>query len=135
MRKNHWTTDDLFLDHAYTVASYVKSLNLQPIMWDDQFREMDVGILKAHNLSNTVEVMVWGYGGVPKSLADDMTKYSQAGFPGIWVASGFKGAAGAVVQMPQYNLHLGNNIDWVRVSTEFNDKEKLRGIAITGWQR
>ena len=135
MLKNNWTTDDLFLDHVHTIVTHTKSLNVQPIMWDDMFRKIDSDVLKAQNFTNLVEIMVWGYGGVDQSLVDAMTKYSQVNFPGVWVASAFKGGAGPTIQMPQYKMHLDNNIDWVRVSSEFKDKLNLKGIAITGWQR
>lgn len=135
MRANHWTKDELFLDHVFTTANYTKSLNLHPIMWDDMFREIDVSVLMSHNLTKIVDVMVWGYGEVGQSFIDNLTKYSQVNFPGVWIASGFKGAGAPDVQMPQYTLHLNNNIDWVRVSSGFKDKLNLKGIALTGWQR
>lgn len=135
MRVNKWTTDDLFLDHVSTVANFTKSLNLQPIMWDDMFRNIDVNVLMSQSLPKITEIMVWDYNTVGKSTADIIEKYSGVNFKGIWAASAFKGVKGPNEQMPQYSLHLNNNIDWLQVSSDLRSRVNLRGIALTGWQR
>ncbi|XP_003738378.1 hexosaminidase D [Galendromus occidentalis] len=135
MFANNWTTDDLFLDHVHTITAFTRSLNLQPIMWDDMFRKIDIDVLRTKNLTKDTDIMLWSYRNVGEGEADLIEKYSQANFAGIWVASAFKGVAGPSEQMPQYTLHLNNNIDWLKVASSLENKVKLRGIALTGWSR
>ncbi|XP_022705346.1 hexosaminidase D-like [Varroa jacobsoni] len=132
-----WTTDDLFLDHVFEVASAVKELGIQPVMWDDMLRKVDMSKLSQYkNLSSLVEIMVWQYSQI---LSPDvllaMEKYIALNFPGIWVASAFKGATDPTYQLPDYTTRLGNNIAWVLMARIFEDRLNIKGIVLTGWQR
>lgn len=135
MSKNGWTKSDLFLDHVQTIATFVTSnLKLQPIVWDDMFRNMDEDTLAKSKLTKMVEIMVWSYGKTV-ALGGAFQKYAGAGFKGVWAASAFKGASSPNSQMPDYKLHLMNHFSWVQLLKQFEDKINLKGIAITGWQR
>lgn len=67
----------LFLEHIIKVATHVKQLNRQPIMWDDMLRDIEPGLIRCKNavllvlvnmlndsachLSDYVEPMIWNY--------------------------------------------------------------------------
>lgn len=55
--------DQLFLDHVYNVAAFVKKTwpNLKVIIWDDQLRQISVELLKNSGVGKMVEPMVWVY--------------------------------------------------------------------------
>jgi hexosaminidase len=52
----------LFLQHVKTVAEHVKSrYNVQPLMWDDEFRKLDENVILQSGLGSLVEIVVWNY--------------------------------------------------------------------------
>jgi hexosaminidase len=55
--------DQLFLDHVYNVAAFVKKKwpNLKVMIWDDQLRQISVEMLKNSGVGKMVEPMVWVY--------------------------------------------------------------------------
>lgn len=53
---------DLFLQHAKQVALYVKEKHkVQPLMWDDEFRNLDEKMILSHEIGDLVEIVVWNY--------------------------------------------------------------------------
>ncbi|OQR77347.1 hexosaminidase D-like [Tropilaelaps mercedesae] len=134
---NDWTTDDLFLNHTLTVVRAVKELGLHPVMWDDMFRKVDLTKLAKYKaLTSLVDIMVWQYSSsLSSGIVTALKKYTSLYFPGVWVASAFKGGVNPSNQMPAYELHLNNHIAWSVMAKHFEDRLNLSGIAITGWQR
>jgi hexosaminidase len=55
--------DQLFLDHVYNVAAFVKKKfpNLKVVIWDDQLRQISTEMLKNSGIGKIVEPMVWVY--------------------------------------------------------------------------
>lgn len=85
------------------------------------------------SLLASLEIMVWNYyntSGVEATLA----KFASANFRGIWVASAFKGAADPQKQVADFDARLANHVTWVQSLRKFG-RGRVRGIALTGWQR
>jgi hexosaminidase len=55
--------DQLFLDHVYNVAAFVKKKwpKLKVVIWDDQLRQISMEMLKNSGIGKMVEPMVWVY--------------------------------------------------------------------------
>ncbi len=53
----------LFLQHVTEIAKYVKNKynNVQPLMWDDEFRKLDENLIQNSGIGNLVEIVVWNY--------------------------------------------------------------------------
>ena len=87
--------DQLYLDHVYNVAAFVKKKwpDLKVIIWDDQIRQVSLELLKNSAIGKMVEPMVWVYAEDVYKFMQSQTwdKYAQL-FPTAWVAGAFKGA-------------------------------------------
>ena len=86
-----------------------------------------------------VEPVVWYYQHnvlqrIPPTVWETYGKL----FPGVWVASAFKGATGSAQILTNASVHLDNNLQWVNVVRSFGIQAKkvtFRGVILTGWQR
>lgn len=110
--------DQLFLDHVYSVASFVKKKwpDLKVIIWDDQIRQISLELLKNSAIGKMVEPMVWVYAEDIYKFIQSQTwdKYSQI-FPTAWVAGAFKGAFGETLMIPSGRRHLENTLRWLAI--------------------
>lgn len=62
MSKFHIKEPQLFLEHVSEVAKYVKTKhNVQPLMWDDEFRKLDELLIQKSGIGDLVEIVVWNY--------------------------------------------------------------------------
>lgn len=110
--------DMLFLDHVYSVASFIRKKwpKLNVIIWDDQMRQMSVETLRASSIGNVVEPMIWAYTEDVYKFIQSTTwdKYSQI-FKSCWVAGAFKGAFGETLLIPPGRRHLENTLRWLAI--------------------
>lgn len=110
--------DQLFLDHVYNVASFIKKKwpNLKVIIWDDQIRQISLDFLKNSGIGKMVEPMIWVYAeDIYKFIQSQAwDKYSQV-FPTAWVAGAFKGAFGETLMVPSGRRHLENTLRWLAI--------------------
>ena len=110
--------DQLFLDHVYNVASFIKKKwpNLKVIIWDDQIRQISLDFLKNSAIGKMVEPMIWVYAeDIYKFIQSQAwDKYSQV-FPTAWVAGAFKGAFGETLMVPSGRRHLENTLRWLAI--------------------
>ncbi|KAK7076703.1 Hydrolase activity protein [Halocaridina rubra] len=128
---------DLFLHHIKKVAQYVKdTYDIQPIMWDDEFRKVPLKAIQAANFGNLVEVMVWKYNrGIMVDLRTDIWEKYSIAFNGIWIASAFKGASAPESYITDVNERLSNHKEWMEIVDMYKGTIPFRGIVLTGWQR
>lgn len=127
----------LFLEFVVKIATHVrlKYPGVQPIMWDDMLRQVDLIELRESRIGKLVEPMVWQYTPTITIAEEQWSKYS-AVFPNLWVASAFKGATGPNVQAVNISYHVQNHISWIQTAAQIKSKFKtFRGYAVTGWQR
>lgn len=110
--------DQLFLDHVYNVASYIKKKwpDLKVIIWDDQIRQISLDFLKNSGIGKMVEPMIWVYAEDIYKFIQSATwdKYSQV-FPTAWVAGAYKGAFGETLMIPSGRRHLENTLRWLAI--------------------
>lgn len=110
--------DTLFLDHVYSVASFLKKKwpGLSVIIWDDQIRTISTNTLMASGLGKLVEPMIWAYTEDIYKFISSITwdKYSQI-FKTVWVAGAFKGAFGETLMIPPGRRHLENTLRWLAI--------------------
>ncbi|KAK3085548.1 hypothetical protein FSP39_005156 [Pinctada imbricata] len=137
IRLENLTPQELFFKHVKEVVSYIKEKypSLTIIMWDDMLRSADLALLKDSGLSEIVEPMVWHY---VKSfmLPPDIWQRFSSVFPTIWFASAFKGATGSSICVTNISYHIENHLAWLSVQENVKSLfKKIRGFAITGWQR
>ncbi|XP_064099266.1 LOW QUALITY PROTEIN: hexosaminidase D-like [Macrobrachium nipponense] len=128
---------DLFLHHIKKVARYVKdTYDIQPIMWDDEFRKVPLRAIQDAGIGNLVEIMVWKYSkGIMVDLRSDIWEKYSIAFNGIWLASAFKGAASPESYITDINERLTNHKEWMEVFDMYKSTIPFRGITLTGWQR
>ncbi|KAF7651253.1 hypothetical protein LDENG_00113480 [Lucifuga dentata] len=133
------TVEQLFLSHVTKVAKAIKEAwpDMTIIMWDDMMREMSHDTLKASGLVGLVQPMLWDY---RPALDVDVTvcllqKYSGAGLCELWAASSFKGSTSVHTSLTNTHRHVDNHLQWLKVAAAVSPRIKLRGIALTGWQR
>lgn len=96
-------------------------------------------LFQRSGLDKLVEPVVWFY---RHDILDSVTldtwkKYSRL-FPGVWVASAFKGATGSAQYITNASFHIDNNLQWVNVMRTLGAQKSIinfRGVALTGWQR
>lgn len=110
--------DQLFLDHVYNVAAFIKKKwpDMKVIIWDDQIRQISLDLLKNSAIGKMVEPMIWVY-------AEDIYKFIQSQawdkyaqvFPTAWVAGAFKGAFGETLIVPAGRRHLENTLRWLAI--------------------
>lgn len=137
LEKFLWNTENLFLNHAITITQYVKTRhNVQPIMWDDMFRQIPEDLILSSNIGKYTDILVWKYG---SNVGQDLTasiwqKYANC-FTGIWIASAFKGATLPNSFATPIDARLENHKSWMQVVTEQYYRINFRGIFLTGWQR
>uniref|UniRef100_T1IV43 beta-N-acetylhexosaminidase n=1 Tax=Strigamia maritima TaxID=126957 RepID=T1IV43_STRMM len=134
----NWDKDRLFLEHAKTVATYVNSkYGIQPIMWDDMFRQIPEEEIRSSGIAKHVEVMAWRYGRevLPELPHEVWLKYANLFAGNIWIASAFKGATGPAQYITLIAHHLENHSAWMDIIKAYNNRLRFKGIAITGWQR
>ncbi|XP_063593508.1 hexosaminidase D-like [Penaeus indicus] len=129
--------NDLFLHHVKTVARYVKETHdIQPIMWDDEFRKVPLRAIQNAQVGQLLEIMVWKYGdNIMVDLRSDIWEKYSAVFSGIWVASAFKGATRPESYITNINDRLTNHKEWMEVLGMYKSTIPFRGIVLTGWQR
>lgn len=110
--------DQLFLDHVYNVAAFIKKKwpDLKVIIWDDQIRQISLDFLKNSGIGKMVEPMIWVYAEDIYKFIQSQTwdKYSQV-FPTCWVAGAFKGAFGETLIIPSGRRHLENTLRWLAI--------------------
>uniref|UniRef100_A0A0K2TV29 beta-N-acetylhexosaminidase n=1 Tax=Lepeophtheirus salmonis TaxID=72036 RepID=A0A0K2TV29_LEPSM len=129
--------NEIFTQHVVNIASYIKNkFSVMPIIWDDMLRNFMSDEMTP--LSHLVEPMVWVYAEdvyrfVPTYTWDKLAEV----FDTVWTASAFKGAHGSTLVVPNIKRHLENNLNWLDVMKNEENKFKtdLRGIVLTGWQR
>ncbi|KAK4315935.1 hypothetical protein Pmani_012865 [Petrolisthes manimaculis] len=128
---------DLFLHHVKRVAEYVKkNYDVQPIMWDDEFRKIPLRALQETKVGDLVEVMIWKYSsGIMVDLRSDIWEKYSSIFNGLWIASAFKGAANPESYITNINDRLNNHKEWMEVFDMYKATIPFRGITLTGWQR
>lgn len=129
--------NDLFLHHVKKVAQYVKeNYDIQPIMWDDEFRKVPLMAIQDSQVGQLLEIMVWKYSiGIMVDLRSDIWEKYSSVFSGIWIASAFKGAANPESYITNINDRLSNHKEWMEVFEMYKSTIPFRGIALTGWQR
>lgn len=135
--KEDISKDDLFLHHSYKVAQYIKDFyDVQPIMWDDEFRKIPLKNIIKSDIGKYVEIMVWQYSpGILATIGNEVwEKYNEI-FHGIWVASAFKGASLPDSFLTDISERLNNNKEWMDVLGLYKGNIPFKGIALTGWQR
>lgn len=128
---------DLFLTHAKHVASYVKEKHkVQPIMWDDEFRNLDERMILHYGLGDLVEIVVWNYHPDVhnKVVPTVWQKYARV-FKSAWVGSAFKGADKPNSVTVNETHYLSNHYSWMDVISEYQNTINFKGIFLTGWQR
>lgn len=128
---------DLFLQHVKSVAKYVKeNYDVQPIMWDDEFRKVPLKAMQDSKVGDVLEIMVWKYSsGIMVDLRSDIWEKYSSVFNGIWMASAFKGAANPDSYITNINDRLGNHKEWMEIYEMYKGTIPFRGIVMTGWQR
>lgn len=129
----------LFLGHVTRVARGVKAAwpQLTILMWDDMMRDMSQDTLEDSGLVGLVQPMLWDY---KPDLDVDKTvslleKYSGAGMAEVWAASSFKGSSSVHTSVPCSQRHVDNTLEWLRVAESVSEGVRIRGVALTGWQR
>ncbi|XP_045615407.2 hexosaminidase D [Procambarus clarkii] len=129
--------NDLFLHHVKKVAKYVKeNYDIQPIMWDDEFRKIPLRAIQDSQVGQLLEIMVWKYSaGIMVDLRSDIWEKYSTVFNGIWIASAFKGAANPESYMTNINDRLSNHKEWMEIFDMYKSTIPFRGIVLTGWQR
>ncbi|XP_075231653.1 hexosaminidase D-like [Lycorma delicatula] len=131
--------EKLFLNHVLAVLKYLKQNhpNLQPIMWDDMMRVINLDILKEFGIGDFVQPMIWHYQPaesfcIPEEL---WIKYSEI-FKSVWFASAFKGATGSCQVLPVIRHHASNHQSWLATVEKHGCHfQNVQGIALTGWSR
>jgi len=128
---------DLYLHHMLPLFNHVKEKThskVRPVIWDDMLRKWSVTDMQ--KLSSLTDIMIWSYvanvkdnSQLPPSL---WSKYSEA-FDGLWLASSFKGAYSAINNLAPISMHIKNHESWLELTKHI--KNKIKGIAITGWSR
>lgn len=70
------------------------------------------------------------------SFLEMWTRYSKV-FPGLWVASAYKGATGPCMVATDIGYHVENHKEWISLveSCVKPLMSKFYGYALTGWQR
>ncbi|XP_070580732.1 hexosaminidase D-like [Ptychodera flava] len=138
----HGNMEKLFLSHVVKVLHYIHETypNVQPIMWDDMLRHVSATQMKAYNLGNLVEPMVWNYKWNTKlfhrTVPTEVWMSYNSVFKNIWAASAFKGATGVAQYYVDITKHIGNHHLWLEViNREMPSGINFRGYALTGWQR
>lgn len=128
---------DLFLQHVKSVAKYVKdNYDVQPIMWDDEFRKVPLKAMQDSKVGDVLEIMVWKYSsGIMVDLRSDIWEKYSSVFNGIWIASAFKGAANPDTYITNINDRLSNHKEWMEIYEMYKGTIPFRGIVLTGWQR
>ncbi|XP_076059853.1 hexosaminidase D-like [Oratosquilla oratoria] len=135
---NHqWGKSDLFLYHVTKIAKYVKdSFDVQPIMWDDEFRKVPLKLLQKADIAKYIEVMVWKYSSnIMADLRSELWEKYSIVFNGVWIASAFKGASAPESYITNINERLANHKEWMELVDVYQGTIPFRGIALTGWQR
>ncbi|XP_026172009.1 hexosaminidase D isoform X1 [Mastacembelus armatus] len=133
------TVEQLFLSHVTKVAKAIKEAwpHMTIIMWDDMMRGMSKDTLKASGLVGLVQPMLWDYS--PnldvKRTVSLLEKYCSASMSELWAASSFKGSTAVYTCVPSTQRHVENHLQWLEVAASLPANVKLKGIAITGWQR
>ncbi|XP_072230013.1 hexosaminidase D [Leuresthes tenuis] len=133
------TVEQLFLSHVTTVAKAIKETwpHITIIMWDDMMRDMSQDTLKASGLVGLVQPMLWDY--TPNLDVDKtaslLERYCSAGMTDLWAASSFKGSTAVYTCVTSTQRHVDNHLQWLKVAARLSTGVKLKGIAITGWQR
>lgn len=131
----------VYLEHVFRVATYVKSRypGLQPLIWDDIMRNIPYDMLASSHIRNVIEPVVWFYQhNILDRITPDVWDIYGKLFPGVWVASAFKGATGSAKMLTNASYHLDNNLQWMSVMQSLGyqgNKVKFRGTMLTGWQR
>ncbi|XP_055448565.1 hexosaminidase D [Psammomys obesus] len=128
----------LCLSHMQAVASHVWAQypGTTPLVWDDMLRDIPQEQLKASEVPQLVEPVLWDYGADldVHSKISLMGKYQECGFQRLWAASAFKGATGASQALPPVEHHVRNHEQWLQVAGS-GPADTLQGIILTGWQR
>ncbi|XP_075312962.1 hexosaminidase D isoform X2 [Odontesthes bonariensis] len=133
------TVEQLFLSHVTTVAKAIKETwpHITIIMWDDMMRDMSQDTLKASGLVGLVQPMLWDY--TPNLDVDKtvslLERYCSASMSDLWAASSFKGSTTVYTCVTSTQRHVDNHLQWLKVAARLSTGVKLKGIAITGWQR
>jgi len=64
-----------------------------------------------------------------------LERYCSAGMSDLWAASSFKGSTTVYTCVTSTQRHVDNHLQWLMVVARLSTGVKLKGIAITGWQR
>lgn len=137
MASEKLSSQQMFFAHIHAVVTYLKThySHITVLMWDDMMRFTELSILKESRIGDLVEPMVWHYLTQFLLPSDMWDRYSKV-FPNIWLASAFKGATGSCMYVTNIMYHVENHLSWITIIAKEKHKfQKVRGIAITGWQR
>lgn len=120
----------LYLGHINRLAARALAAGKTPIVWDDMLRSFSDEELEL--LDKRVVVMIWLYYESNYALAVKLARrFKQAGFTvlGAAAAKCGEGPEPQYLDMPWYELRLGNVDMWGRVCAE----EGLDGFCMTVW--
>lgn len=139
MKDSGLNPKQIFFAHVQQVLEHIhtKHPGIQPIMWDDMYRDVDLDTLKASGITDLVDTMVWVYTRGPYKLPPAKWDEYSAVFDNVWVASAFKGATGPCMFATDIGYHVENHREWLHeVKSQIQGKFKcFRGFCLTGWQR
>lgn len=134
----NWSNSDLFLDYILTIVKEIKSKYkyLRILMWDDQFRSMNIKQIKSRKIANFIEPVVWKYTTeVYEDLGPSLWNMYEQIFPKIWIGSAFKGATGSNQYLTNTAHYVQNHESWLSLVQEYGTRINFQGVILTGWQR
>lgn len=138
MEERGWSKEQLFLSHLRNVTTYIKWKypHIRPIIWDDELRSLNEGLIEEFEVAKYTDIMVWKYTQVVAEFITDaiLDKYARI-FKSVWIASAFKGASGPDSMITDVRLHLENHVSWMELVDRWKGLINFKGIVLTGWQR
>ncbi|ODM88604.1 Hexosaminidase D [Orchesella cincta] len=137
INKSKLDRGELFLSHATHVASYVKNKHkVQPIMWDDEFRNLDEALIMKYEIGNLVDILVWNYcSDVHNRIGPNVWEKYERIFKSVWIGTAFKGADKPNSLVANEIHYLANHYSWMETISEYQHRVNFKGIFLTGWQR
>ncbi|XP_045535673.1 hexosaminidase D-like [Papilio machaon] len=131
-------TVSLYLQHIQNVTLFIKEKrpDLIVLMWEDMLRSIKYEVLKAYNLGDLVQPVVWHYNqGHCFELTPNMWETYRHVFSKVWIASAFKGANGGSQVVSPSERYVSNQNGWLREIEKYAFRFDFVGIILTGWSR